>query len=184
FFFFLCCVELFQKKKKNNKGGREVEVLQAVCGNGYRRKFFNDLNVLANPPKECFTTDDLWISGYLQFSNKQKIPRVLMKERLEPTNTEWKWREKGKWTLSSENSKNMQDIKCINAKMAGIDYYKKKKTNDKIVIIIIMKMFFSLLFSNLRRKKRTHHTITPPQLLRLITFFNSVVSRKKMGEYV
>eukprot|EP00484_Ammonia_sp_Unknown_P018957 CAMPEP_0197026780 /NCGR_PEP_ID=MMETSP1384-20130603/6803_1 /TAXON_ID=29189 /ORGANISM="Ammonia sp." /LENGTH=249 /DNA_ID=CAMNT_0042455511 /DNA_START=272 /DNA_END=1018 /DNA_ORIENTATION=- len=70
------------------KGGTKVEVLQAVCGNGYRRSFFKNLSILGNPPKGCFTTDDLWISGYLKFH--AKVPRVLMKENVEPRHTQWK----------------------------------------------------------------------------------------------
>ena len=94
-------------------GGRYVEVLQAVCGNGYRVSFF-DAGVVDLAPPECFTTDDLWISGYLKFS--KNVSRALMKEDIQPVHTTWKKKNvKGKWDLSSINGPNHFDIKCIRA---------------------------------------------------------------------
>lgn len=96
------------------QGGRDVQVLQACCGNGYRRKFFQNLLKLSQIPPRCFTTDDLWISGYLHFYSE--IKRTLIKENIQPSQTEWKkTKEQTQWALSSHNSANMQDIKCINA---------------------------------------------------------------------
>ncbi|ETO33236.1 hypothetical protein RFI_03873 [Reticulomyxa filosa] len=119
----------------------ELEVLQAVCGNGYRRKFFKRLDILANPPQECYTTDDLWISGYLQFADKEKIPRVLMKERLEPISTDWKKRaEQTQWTLSHYNTENMQDIKCINAI--------EKSLSENMASIIVSYLFVTFYKNN------------------------------------
>eukprot|EP01083_Nonionella_stella_P026883 74009_1 len=95
-------------------GGREVEVLQAVCGNAYRRKFFDDLSLLERPTKECYTTDDIWISGYLKFHSKVK--RVLMRNNVEAKHTKWKREQHAtKWDLSSFNTNHYQDIKCISS---------------------------------------------------------------------
>lgn len=56
--------------------GRVVDVLQACCGNAYRRGWFSDLNLLSEPHKDCFTTDDIWIAGYL--ATKAKVKRVIV----------------------------------------------------------------------------------------------------------
>jgi hypothetical protein len=45
--------------------GANVDVLQAACGNAYRRKFFAEMALLEKPHEDCFKTDDMWISGYL-----------------------------------------------------------------------------------------------------------------------
>lgn len=93
-------------------GGRHVDVLQACCGNAYRRSFF-DLDDLTMSPKQCFTTDDLWISGYLA---AQGIRKVLVNHRLDPDDPSWKSADTNKGSrLSSFNTRNHQDIKCIDA---------------------------------------------------------------------
>jgi hypothetical protein len=65
--------------------GANVDVLQAACGNAYRRKFFNDLKLLEKPHTDCFKTDDMWISGYL--ATIEHIPRFLTPG---PVNGMWK----------------------------------------------------------------------------------------------
>jgi len=95
------------------KAGTHVDVLQACCGNAYRRSFFPDLLKLRQIPAGCFTTDDLWIAGYL--ATVSDIPRVIIPEREEPDQPPWKGLDMMQWRLSTINSKNMNDIKCINA---------------------------------------------------------------------
>lgn len=58
------------------KQGRAVDVLQACCGNIYRRAHFPDIDLLRNPHKKCFTTDDLWIAAYLAM--RSHVQRVLI----------------------------------------------------------------------------------------------------------
>jgi hypothetical protein len=50
--------------------GRYVDVCQAVNGVAYRRGFFKDLQLLRDPPRGCFTTDDMWFSGVLAVHSK------------------------------------------------------------------------------------------------------------------
>eukprot|EP01060_Flectonema_neradi_P034097 TRINITY_DN5889_c0_g3_i1.p1 TRINITY_DN5889_c0_g3~~TRINITY_DN5889_c0_g3_i1.p1 ORF type:complete len:322 (+),score=21.86 TRINITY_DN5889_c0_g3_i1:46-1011(+) len=98
--------------------GRQVEVLQAVCGNAYRRSMFQNLTALAQPPKPCFTTDDLWISGFLKFSKEVSHPRAIIPENIEPHSPEWKKREdasESPFALSTINTAGMKDIGCIRA---------------------------------------------------------------------
>lgn len=97
------------------QGGRQVEVLQAICGNGYRRSHFRKLNVLSKPTNECFTTDDTWISAYLHFETK--VPRVLIKENIVPETPKWKDSdaEIHEFKLNYFNRKNAQEYKCIHS---------------------------------------------------------------------
>ena len=98
--------------------GHRVEVLQAVCGNAYRRSMFHNLTVLAKPPKPCFTTDDLWVSGYLQFAQETPHLRAIIPENIEPHSPEWKKREdasESPFALSTINTAGMKDIGCIRA---------------------------------------------------------------------
>lgn len=92
--------------------GQSVDILQAVCGNAYRRAFF-DAEALAHNPPGCFTTDDMWISGYLAM--ERGVGRMIIPQSgLDPVDTEWKAREgRSAFALSSVNTKNYQDIKCI-----------------------------------------------------------------------
>lgn len=91
--------------------GRTVDILQAVCGNAYRRGFF-DATALEHVPGACFTTDDMWISGYLAF--EKDLPRYIIPQRgYDPVQTEWKARDTSPFSLSTVNSANNQDIKCI-----------------------------------------------------------------------
>jgi hypothetical protein len=73
--------------------------------------------------KECFTTDDIWIAGYLATrantpptdGARREVRRVIVPERMEPWAPSWKANEPGQWRLSTFNSKNLQDIHCIRA---------------------------------------------------------------------
>ena len=85
-------------------------------------------NGLLDPPKACFTTDDLWIAGNLAMS---KIPRVLIGgvggETLggwggkdlrgwDPITPSWKLNQgAASNTLSSINSKAGKDVSCVEA---------------------------------------------------------------------
>jgi len=97
--------------------GRYIDVLQACCGNLYRRGFFgSDLKMLMDPPKECFTTDDLWIAANLAM---HEVPRVLTGgDRLDPSTPLWKQTQEDKDiknNLSEGNAKAGKDIGCIEA---------------------------------------------------------------------
>jgi len=67
-------------------GGTSVDILQGVCGNAFRRGMFI-LEMLHEIPRECFTVDDIWISGCLA---ARGIPREVIAQRLDPVNTPWK----------------------------------------------------------------------------------------------
>lgn len=83
-FLFRCCSCVFDvhaKRTRGHHGGLirkallhsicspaalwQVDVLQACCGNAYRVSWFNSTELRDDLPPECFTTDDLWIAGYL-----------------------------------------------------------------------------------------------------------------------
>jgi len=100
--------------------GREVDVLQACCGNVYRRAFFPDLALLRAPHPKCFTTDDLWIAAYLAM--RSHIRRVVINTpsawgtawgSIEPTSPPWKATDPEEWQLSSFNGKKGVDMGCI-----------------------------------------------------------------------
>jgi len=100
--------------------GRSVDVLQACCGNVYRRAFFPDVELLRRPHKKCFTTDDLWIAAYL--ANRAHVKRVLINTptawstaygSLEPQSAPWKGEDPAQWQLSSFNGKEGVDMGCI-----------------------------------------------------------------------
>ncbi len=54
----------------------QVDVLQACCGNAYRVSWFNSAKLKNDLPPECFTTDDLWIAGYLSAQGDIKKVRT------------------------------------------------------------------------------------------------------------
>lgn len=114
--------------------GREVDVMQACCGNAYRRGFFKHLDLLEEPPKQCFTTDDIWISGYL--ATVARVRRVIIPgatsslTSLEPSQPvslffilrkliinrqAWKATDDKSLQLSTHNSQEGVDIGCIKA---------------------------------------------------------------------
>lgn len=95
--------------------GRLVDTLQACCGNVYRVGFFPDISLLAIPPWQCYTADDLWISFYL---HKRNISRVLLggsKAGLDPATPKWKYNQTNGHPLSEFNSKAGKDANCIEA---------------------------------------------------------------------
>ena len=106
------------------RDGRGVQVLQGVCGVAYRRKFFPDMVKLRAPAKECFTTDDIWISGYL---NSQGVRRILTPGNMfshfnffgqasdEPSTTPWMYTHERKNSLSSVNHVYGKDYNCFAA---------------------------------------------------------------------
>ena len=116
--------------------GRQVDVLQAVCGNAYRRSFFPPPNTtelvrFSTPHVHCLTTDDLWIAGWLAARGSSSVAQVLVPggwsqwdvASAEPQGTEWKRavneRERrsggggGRWDLSSINKAAGVDMACI-----------------------------------------------------------------------
>jgi hypothetical protein len=99
--------------------GRSVQVLQGVCGTAYRRKFFSEIeDVFSKNIPECFTQDDMWISGYL---NSKGIRRILAPGRLtdhwnvEPIDSGWLRQKIRKYRLSDTNSRPGQDQVCKTA---------------------------------------------------------------------
>ena len=96
--------------------GLYTDVLQAVCGNAYRRSFFpqdeQKLALLNQPPPPCFTTDDIWIAGTLAASG---IRRVLVPVVIMPTMKTKTLKDNRATALSTINAANMNDIKCIRA---------------------------------------------------------------------
>jgi len=115
--------------------GLYTDELQACCGNLYRRGFFDmkegekgSYGGLLDPPKACFTTDDLWIAGNLAMS---KIPRVLIGgvggdtlggwggkdlRGWDPLTPSWKLNQgAASNTLSNMNSKAGIDVGCVEA---------------------------------------------------------------------
>jgi hypothetical protein len=100
--------------------GRGVQVLQGVCGAAYRRRFFDAAGIaqLQQPAPECFTADDMWISGYL---NARGIPRVLMPGKPwayfteEPATAPWMLHNERKHALSSINMLYGKDDACMRA---------------------------------------------------------------------
>lgn len=85
------------------RNGVYTDVLQGVCGNGYRRGFFNATD-LSNPPQECYTVDDLWIAGYL---GTHGVKRAILSTRLDPTPRDEVNDISKTWALSTSNSKGL-----------------------------------------------------------------------------
>jgi hypothetical protein len=91
--------------------GNEVDVLQACCGNTYRRKFFDPVE-LAKVPTGCKTTDDIWVSGYL--TTKHGISKVVIPNPEDKTHPEWRKNEPGvENRLSSINRQQNSDVLCL-----------------------------------------------------------------------
>lgn len=97
--------------------GRYVDILQACCGNAYRRGFFKDVEALADIPPVCVTVDDVWIAGYLRTVEERHS--ALISKRLDPTDPEWKKEEarssERQMTLSSFNHEHQVHYKCVQA---------------------------------------------------------------------
>lgn len=103
--------------------GRYVDILQACCGNAYRREFFNDIDDLARIPSTCVTVDDVWIAGYLKTKEKRKT--AIISKRLDPKDPVWKYAEAKsevakKMKLSEFNHENQVHYKCMQAMEARL----------------------------------------------------------------
>ncbi|CAH0486169.1 unnamed protein product [Peronospora farinosa] len=97
--------------------GRYVDILQACCGNAYRRGFFTDVEALAVIPPVCVTVDDVWIAGYLRTVEQRRS--ALISKRLDPLDPPWKKEEahssERQMTLSSYNHEHQVHYKCVQA---------------------------------------------------------------------
>ena len=97
--------------------GRYVDILQACCGNAYRRRYFSDLTTLENMPSVCVTVDDVWIAGVLAV--QEKVDRAIISKRLDPYDPDWKIEEAKSaaagMKLSNFNDANEIHIKCVEA---------------------------------------------------------------------
>jgi hypothetical protein len=96
--------------------GRYVDILQACCGNAYRRGFFSNLTGLAAIPNVCITVDDVWIAGYLRLIENR--PSAIISKRLDPKDPSWKEEESAsksqqKMKLSSHNHKHQIHYQCV-----------------------------------------------------------------------
>ncbi len=87
---------------------RHVDILQCFGGVLYQRNFFNDLELLEKfmKCKQCFTTDDINISKFLESKN---IPIICVPDTIENKDISSQKIN----TLSSVNIMNNQWIKCI-----------------------------------------------------------------------
>lgn len=97
--------------------GRFVDILQACCGNAYRRGFFHDVEAFADIPSVCVTVDDVWIAGYLRTVERRRS--AIISKRLDPSDPPWKVVEAKsaakKMTLSNYNHENQIHYKCVEA---------------------------------------------------------------------
>ncbi|GAB9464130.1 hypothetical protein Gpo141_00001571 [Globisporangium polare] len=97
--------------------GRYVDILQACCGNAYRRGFFHDVEAFADIPQVCVTVDDVWIAGYLRTVESRRS--AIISKRLDPEDPPWKKAEAAspakKMTLSNYNHEHQIHFKCVEA---------------------------------------------------------------------
>uniref|UniRef100_K3XB56 Glycosyltransferase 2-like domain-containing protein n=1 Tax=Globisporangium ultimum (strain ATCC 200006 / CBS 805.95 / DAOM BR144) TaxID=431595 RepID=K3XB56_GLOUD len=97
--------------------GRFVDILQACCGNAYRRGFFHDIEAFAEIPAVCVTVDDVWIAGYLRTVEHRRS--AIISKRLDPEDPPWKIAEAKseakKMTLSNYNHEKQIHYKCVQA---------------------------------------------------------------------
>ena len=93
------------------KSGRQVQVLQACCGVAYRRSFFHK-QVIEKIPASCWTTDDLWISGYLALS--VNVSRIAVPEYLPGVSPPQKRRDPARLSRIN-NWLSGNDRRCIRA---------------------------------------------------------------------
>jgi hypothetical protein len=114
--------------------GVHVDVLQGVCGVAYRVGFFSEARGgegegaggrqrLMRPPAECFTSDDIWISGQLAMAG---ISRVLIGGQftgafaggLDPADAPWKHGGKFDHSLqlsAGADANPRRDVDCVEA---------------------------------------------------------------------
>ncbi|KAJ0391767.1 hypothetical protein ATCC90586_011407 [Pythium insidiosum] len=120
--------------------GRYVDVLQACCGNAYRRGFFHNLTELADMPSVCVTVDDVWIAGYLRMVENRRT--ALISKRLDPSDPSWKDIESqssaSQLKLSAFNHENQVHHKCIQAmetrfQMHWTRNFEEPQTRQKVV---------------------------------------------------
>ena len=125
-----------------------MDVLQAVCGNAYRRSFFppvnsSDLALFSAAHVHCLTTDDLWIAGWL--TSRAEVAMVLVPggwsmwddASAEPHGTDWKRAlnavekrsggSSGKWDLSSINTAAGVDMGCIRGVEQTLGPWREKR---------------------------------------------------------
>ncbi len=65
------------------------------------------------PASGCFTTDDMWITGWLAMTGRGVDRVVIPEDGLMHKPSPFQKNDISKYQLSSFNSKNLQDIKCI-----------------------------------------------------------------------
>jgi len=80
--------------------GVYADVLQGVCGVGYRKRFFN-VTELQNPPDACYTVDDVWIAGSLATHG---IRRAIISARMDPAQRPEVNAKTDKWSLSGKGA--------------------------------------------------------------------------------
>eukprot|EP00658_Telonema_sp_P-2_P043058 TRINITY_DN31014_c0_g1_i1.p1 TRINITY_DN31014_c0_g1~~TRINITY_DN31014_c0_g1_i1.p1 ORF type:complete len:359 (-),score=45.66 TRINITY_DN31014_c0_g1_i1:245-1321(-) len=110
--------------------GVYMDVLQGVCGNAYRRGFF-DVAELAQPPEECYTVDDLWIAGYLMGAD---VKRAVINAQLDPQKRTEVNEASAEFALSTGNSKGLSIYDdCVAAVEARYGTWKRARNyqNDR-----------------------------------------------------
>ena len=129
--------------------GRRVDVLQACCGNAYRRGMFplthsSEMQRFMSPHPSCFTTDDLWIAGWLatMTDTQHPIPLVLIPgghsmwdtNSPEPSTAQWKRHLNShsdglgsSWDLSSINTAAGIDMACIRGVEQTLGPWREKR---------------------------------------------------------
>ena len=96
--------------------GRRVDVLQAVCGNAYRRSHFR--SPMTPFPPACYTTDDINIAAQLLYYSAVNSVVIPHARHLEPVDPLWKQNEDSSavsFRLSSYNLDAYSDLKCKEA---------------------------------------------------------------------
>ena len=131
--------------------GREVDVLQAVCGNAYRRAMFPavgsaDMERFQSPHVACFTTDDLWTAGWLALHHTRRVLlpggwSMLSQASMEPSTADWKAalneaerREGGpggRWDLSAINKAPGVDMACIRGVEQTVGPWREVRRRDR-----------------------------------------------------
>jgi len=92
---------------------RKVKILQGYCGVIYKRKFFKDDITQYMPCKECFTTDDIYISRYL---DNMGVGILQIPHGKNQTSHEY---NKDKFALGKENMNGNRWVKCTSVKTCG-----------------------------------------------------------------
>ncbi|CCI46596.1 unnamed protein product [Albugo candida] len=120
--------------------GRIVDILQACCGNAYRRGFFRNVEELSDISSDCLTVDDIWLAGYLTAVENRKS--AIISKRLDPTEPEWKAHESmPSLSLSQFNHANLVHYKCVQAIEAKFGKHWKRNFDNVISVNSEMGMF-------------------------------------------